>query len=101
MSRNLRGLSSRKGLEDSLYENIAGAVPEGRNHPEERLKAIAGEFMTGDAAVLSASSFYDFLQPAHHAKKVYMCDGTACLTSGKSDEAFRSLPPGHTPPSSP
>lgn len=91
MSRNLRGLSSRKGLEDSLYENIAGAVPEGRNHPEERLKAIAGEFMTGDAAVLSASSFYDFLQPAHHAKKVYMCDGTACLTSGKSDEVKRSL----------
>ncbi|NLE35399.1 MAG: hypothetical protein GX622_09870 [Bacteroidales bacterium] len=76
MSGNLRGLSSRRGLADSLYESIAGTVPDGQHHAEERLTSIAGEYMTGDAAVLSASSFYDFLQPAHHGRKVLMCDGT-------------------------
>ena len=91
MSRNLRGLSSRKSLVDNLYESIAGACQEGENHTEEMLTATAGEYMTGDAAVLSASSFYDFMQPAFHGKKVFMCDGTACLTSGKSDEVKRSL----------
>lgn len=89
MSKNLRGLSSRRGLTDSLYDTIAGATADGG--AEGKLKAAADEFMTGHAAVLSAASFYDFLQPVHHGKKVFMCDGTACLTSGKSEEVRRSL----------
>ncbi|MCU0458541.1 MAG: hypothetical protein MUE37_05555 [Bacteroidales bacterium] len=91
MSRNLRGLSSRRGFTDSLYERIAGASGHGERPDDENLMAIADEFMTGRAAVLSASSFYDFLQPAHAGKKVYMCDGTACLTSGKIPEVRRNL----------
>ncbi len=91
MSRNLRGLSSRRGLNDSLYESITGTSPGADKPSDERLMAVAGEFMTGHAAVLSASSFYDFLQPSHHEKKVFMCDGTACLTSGKSEKVRRSL----------
>lgn len=85
MSRNLRGLSSRRGLNDSLYEGIAGAICKDERSHDEELRKIAGEFMTGEAAVLGASSFYDFLRPAHHEKKVYMCDGTACLTSRRSE----------------
>jgi NADH-quinone oxidoreductase subunit F len=91
MSRNLRGLSSRRGIADSLYEKIAGASSHGSQTDDEKLKAVADRYMTGQAAVLSASSFYDFLKPAHAGKKVYMCDGTACLTSGRSDEVRRSL----------
>jgi NADH-quinone oxidoreductase subunit F len=89
MSKNLRGLSSRRGLTDSLYDTIAGASADGR--ADGKLMTVAEEFMTGHAAVLSAGSFYDFLQPSHHGKKVFMCDGTACLTSGKSDEVRRTL----------
>ena len=89
MSKNLRGLSSRRGLTDSLYDSIAGSTADGG--ADEKLMAAADNFMTGHAAVLSASSFYDFLQPAHHGKKVFMCDGTACLTSGKSEEVRRTL----------
>ncbi len=89
MSKNLRGLSSRRGLTDSLYDSIAGSTADGG--ADEKLLAAADDFMTGHAAVLSASSFYDFLQPAHHGKKVFMCDGTACLTSGKSEEVRRTL----------
>ncbi len=91
MSRNLRGLSSRRGLADSLYDNISGAAADDRLSREEKLMAISDEFMTGRAAVLSASSFYDFLQPSHDSKKVFVCDGTACLASGRSDEVRRTL----------
>lgn len=91
MSRNLRGLSLRRGFADSLYERIAEASGHGDMPDGEKLMAIGDEFMTGRAAVLSASSFYDFLQPAHAGKKVYMCDGTACLTSGKSAEVKSHL----------
>jgi NADH-quinone oxidoreductase subunit F len=91
MSRNLRGLSSRRGLNDSLYGKIS-AIPAGADDAgNEHLLAIADEFMTGRAAVLSTSSFYDFLQPAHRGKKVYVCDGTACLTSGKAAGVRRTL----------
>jgi len=91
MSRNLRGLSARRDLTDSLYESIAGVSGDDDNARNENLKAIAGEFMTGDAAILSSSTFYDFLRPAHSGKKVFMCDGTACLTSGRSEDVRRSL----------
>jgi NADH-quinone oxidoreductase subunit F len=83
MSRNLRGLSARRGLIEGLYEDIVGA---GGPAQPEKLKEVAGKFMTGGAAVMGAGSFYDFLNPVHHGKKVYVCDGTACLTSGKQGE---------------
>ena len=89
MSKNLRGLSSRRGLTDSLYDTIAGATAD--SGADGKLLAAADDFMTGHAAILSASSFYDFLQPSHHGKKAFMCDGTACLTSGKSEEVRRTL----------
>ena len=89
MSKNLRGLSSRRGLTDSLYDTIAGATAD--SGTDGKLLAAADDFMTGHAAILSASSFYDFLQPSHHGKKAFMCDGTACLTSGKSEEVRRTL----------
>lgn len=89
MSKNLRGLSSRRGLTDSLYDTIAGTTADGG--ADGKLMTVADEFMTGHAAVLSAGSFYDFLQPSHHGKKVFMCDGTACLTSGRSEEVRESL----------
>lgn len=91
MSRNLRGLSARRDLTGSLYESIAGVSGNDDNSRNERLKDIAEEFMTGNAAVLSASSFYNFHRPAHTGKKVYMCDGTACLTSGRGEHVRRSL----------
>lgn len=91
MSRNLRGLSARRGLTDSLYDSIAGAAGHGDQPGDEKLLSVADEFMTGRAAVLSASSFYDFLKPDHSGNKVFMCDGTACLTSGRSEEVRQTL----------
>lgn len=87
----MRGLSARRGLTHSLYESISGASVNGERPDSERLKMIADEFMTGRSALLSASSFYDFLQPDCSGKKVFVCDGTACLASGRAREVRQSL----------
>jgi NADH:ubiquinone oxidoreductase subunit F (NADH-binding) len=91
MSRNLRGLSARKGLAEGLYDEIAGAACRVDASAEERLLSVAAGSMTGHAAVMGASSFYDFLRKDHTGKKAFVCDGTACLTSGKQAEVRRKL----------
>ncbi len=91
MSKNLRGLSARKGLDDGLYDEMVRAAGAGDDSAHERLISVAGGFMTGHAAVMGASSFYDFLRKDHLGKKVFVCDGTACLTSGRQEDLKRSL----------
>jgi NADH:ubiquinone oxidoreductase subunit F (NADH-binding) len=82
MSRNLRGLSARKGIKDNLFRELSFSAPSPEKSMDEHLNGLAGKYLFGRASVLSASTFYDFLSPDHKAKKVYVCDGTACLVSG-------------------
>jgi len=91
MSKNLRGLSERKGLEHGLYEEIAMAGSNGEELKDKNLKAAAERFLVGKSLVLGVSSFYDFLSSEHRGKKVFVCDGTACLTSGRQEEVKKSL----------
>ncbi len=91
MSRNLRGLSARKGVAEGLYEEVVRAAGRSDAFGDERLISVASRFMTGHAAVMGASSFYDFLRRDHAGKKAFVCDGTACLTSGRQAEVKRSL----------
>jgi len=84
MSRNLRGLSARKGLAGGLYEEISRSAG-------ERHDAIADDFLTGRSAVLGVSSFYDFLGNDHRGRKAFVCDGTACLVSGGQEKVRRML----------
>lgn len=91
MSRNLRGLSARKGVAEGLYGEVVRAAGHDDASVDEKLISVAGNFMTGHAAVMGASSFYDFLRNDHIEKKAFVCDGTACLTSGRQAEVKRSL----------
>ena len=61
MSRNLRGTSARRGLKEGLYEKLVRVTGAGHTSKDEGLTAISDDFMTGRAAALGASSFYDFL----------------------------------------
>lgn len=90
MSRNLRGLSARKGLGEGLYEEIVRAAGCDEK-ADSRLMSVASRYMTGHAAILGAGSFYDFLSRDHKGKKAFVCDGTACLTSGRQADVRRSL----------
>jgi len=91
MSRNLRGLSARRGLKEGLYEAVVKAAGGGHISRDEGLASLADDFMTGKAAALGVSSFYDFLNDGQYGKKVYVCDGTACLTSGRQANLMLKL----------
>ncbi|MBK8884092.1 MAG: formate dehydrogenase [Bacteroidales bacterium] len=91
MSRNLRGLSARKGLTESLFKEITKAGSYPGADKDLLLSALSEKYLIGKSSVLSASSFYDFLNCDHLGKKVLLCNGTACLTSGKHDKLEKAL----------
>jgi NADH-quinone oxidoreductase subunit F len=41
--------------------------------------------------VYGAASFYDFLKPENQGKKVYICNGSSCLTAGTQDALKEKL----------
>ena len=42
------------------------------------IETVGDELLVGEAAVLGAVSFYEFLHPENARKKVLVCNGTAC-----------------------
>lgn len=87
MSRNIRNLSARKGMEDNLFERLAEtAQPEGAD-----FSAISEEFLVGKATAYGNASFYDFLNPEKAGKKAFVCSGSACLLAGTQENVRQSL----------
>ncbi|MDX9812949.1 MAG: hypothetical protein RBU28_11200, partial [Bacteroidales bacterium] len=80
MSRNLRGLSERKGIRGGLFEELTAACISGAADDAAVLEAIREKYLTGRSTLAGVSSFYDFLKKEHRNKKVFVCDGTSCLT---------------------
>ncbi|MCF8244281.1 MAG: NAD(P)H-dependent oxidoreductase subunit E [Saprospiraceae bacterium] len=91
MSKNLTALSGRKGLTDNLFETI-GNLTEAEGFLNNKDAArLAEEYLVGDAAVYGASTFYDFTRPENKGKKVYVCNGSACLVAGTQDKLKAEL----------
>lgn len=82
MSENLSGLSGRKGLKENLFEQLGIAAQSTGSPSPESLDQLATAFVMGKANVYGAVSFYDFLKPENQGKKVYICNGSSCLTAG-------------------
>ncbi len=91
MSKNLRGLSARKGLENSLFGEIKKSASTSGAERELYLSEVSGKYLVGRSSVLSASSFYDFLKSDHSLKKVLRCNGTACMTSDRNVKLNKAL----------
>ncbi|MDY0099553.1 MAG: NADH-ubiquinone oxidoreductase-F iron-sulfur binding region domain-containing protein [Bacteroidales bacterium] len=91
MSENLRGLSERKGLEDNLFEEISKAGTNSDMNIKDVHEEIEDRFLIGKSSVLGVSTFYDFLRKQHSEKKVFVCDGTSCLTSGRQKKLKAAL----------
>ncbi len=83
MSKNLSHLSGRKGLDDGLFERMS--------QPDAERRALAEDFLIGTASVHGAASFYQFLDPQHRSKQVYICDGSACLCAGTQGPLRQAL----------
>ncbi|MFT4662386.1 MAG: NADH:ubiquinone oxidoreductase subunit F (NADH-binding) [Patiriisocius sp.] len=85
MSKNLSELSNRKGLKNNLFEELSDI------DSTESLKSKSKEALVGSANLLGAMSFYDFLKPENKGKKVYVCNGSACLCAGTQDGVIDNL----------
>lgn len=82
MSKNLSDLTGKKGLEENLFEQV-GRIARHKGTPDrEDLEALAEEFLLGKANVYGTASFYDFSRPANKGKRIYICNGSSCLTAG-------------------
>ncbi len=82
MSKNIGYLSGRKGLDRSLFEALGRLADENDGTvPPEAMKRLSEEYLIGDANVYGSVTFYDFMRPENKGKKVYVCNGSACLTA--------------------
>ena len=91
MSKNLSELSGRKGLTNNLFEKIGDAATEFGTPSAESLEKLANEFLIGKANTYGTTSFYDFTKEENKGKKVYVCNGSACVCAGKQDEVKLQL----------
>lgn len=91
MSKNLSELSGRKGLETNLFEELGIASGQTGTPSAKDLERIAEEFLVGKSTTYGTATFYDFMKPENKNKKAYVCNGTACLCSGKQDAVSETL----------
>ena len=91
MSDNLSYLSGRKGLSDNLFENYVTLAEDTGTVEHEKLSELANDFLIGDANTFGATSFYDFLKEENRGKKVYVCNGSACLCAGTQEKLTEDL----------
>ena len=81
MSTNLRGLAARLGLDPGLHgESLAAAAS---NQPRP-FAPLAESSHLSEASLMGASSCYHFPPQQREGKRVFACDGTACLVSGRT-----------------
>jgi len=96
MSKNLSELSGRKGLEKNLFEEL-GILAEETGTPDiQALNKLREEFLVGKSTVFGSVSFYDFLRPENKGKKVYLCNGSSCMTAGTQDTIKQKLSSHYT-----
>ena len=91
MSKNLSDLTFRKGVKNNLFEKLGDASVNEGTPSKKDLKALAEEFLVGTANTYGTASFYDFMKPENKGKKVYVCNGSACVCSGKQEQLKENL----------
>ena len=92
MSKNLSALSFRKGVEKNVFERMVEAAEKsGTAAANEVVHQMGQDHLFGDAITLGAVSFYDFLKKENEGKKVFVCNGSACLCAGTQDKLHHTL----------
>lgn len=82
MSKNLGELSGRKGLKTNLFEELGIAAAATGTPGREKMEELAAAFIMGKANIFGTASFYDFLKEENKGKKVFICNGSSCMTAG-------------------
>ncbi len=91
MSNNLSELLGKKGLDNNLFDKMGKLSQEEGTPNKEALAKLADEFLIGKANTYGTASFYDFMKPENKGKKVYVCNGTACVCAGTQETLIENL----------
>ena len=91
MSKNISELSGRKGLTNNLFDEIGKAAAATGTPSTKDLEKLAQEFLVGNAVTFGTASFYDFTKPENKGKKVYLCNGSACVCAGTQNKVNETL----------
>ena len=92
MPKNLSDLTGRKGIEENLFSKLGESAAAGDGTPSlEEMDRLADEFLIGKANVYGSATFYDFMKPENQGKKVYVCNGSACLCAGTQEGLLSDL----------
>ena len=91
VSKNIGFLSGRKGLAENLFEELGVAASRQGTVSTDEMERLADDFLVGKANIYGSVSFYDFLKPENKGKKVYVCNGTACMTARTQDRVREEL----------
>ncbi|WP_206485716.1 NADH-ubiquinone oxidoreductase-F iron-sulfur binding region domain-containing protein [Thalassotalea sp. G2M2-11] len=88
MSKNLTQLARRKGIDNTLFQQLVVGED---SHSKAKRNALAKDFLIGEAIVYGTASFYDFIDGANANKKAYVCNGSSCLCAGTQDRVKEQL----------
>ncbi len=91
MLNNLSELLGRKGIKDNLFNKMGELAKDFGTPSSEELSQLADEFLIGKANAFGTASFYDFMKPENKGKKVYVCNGTACVCAGTQENLIKEL----------
>jgi len=91
MSKNISNLTGKKGLQNNLFEQIGRLAKETGTPEVDKMEQLAEEFLVGKANVYGSASFYDFTREENKGKKVYVCNGSSCLTAGTQPKVTEQL----------
>lgn len=86
MSKNISDLSGRKDLDNLLFNKLGEISAKTGSPAISDLKELANEYLLGNANVYGSATFYDFTKEENKGKKIYVCNGSACLCAGTQDE---------------
>ncbi len=81
----------KSGLEKNLFEQIGRKAKDTGTPDVAEMERLAEEFLIGKANVFGTASFYDFTRQANEGKKIYVCNGSSCLTAGTQPEVIEKL----------
>ncbi len=91
MSDNLSELLGRKGIEDNFFDRLGKLADSSGSPSSDEMEKLAEAFLVGKANAYGTASFYDFLKPENKGKKIYVCNGTACVCAGTQKKVIESL----------
>jgi NADH-quinone oxidoreductase subunit F len=90
MSRNLRHLSRRHGVQDPLFRQIAETLAPASD--QAAIDGLAQRLGLSQATIKGTASFYDFIEEPAEARQTRVCHGTACLVNGSTEETAAAHP---------